>query len=384
MSKKEASPIPFEQTAYQRAELAAFQRMLSISEGTFSLSVAVCNSPALRDHIVAHITQELEGIKVIRIASDTLDIFDFVQHRIDDGAPRAVFVANIEEALGDENRNRVLQGLNVSRESWKFRFQCPVVLWLPEYAFTLLAAQARDLWSWVSHNFEFVSEQATALAGTKDVYAGKTSMAGNLDVHEKRFRIAELEQRLADIGDLPKRQLTEHALVWLNELAYLHHSLGDLDKAEKMLNQALEIHEKLGRLEGMASQYGNLGLIHRTRGDLDQAEKMLNQALEIHEKLGLLEGMASDYGNLGLIYLTRGDLDQAEKMLNQALEIHEKLGLLEGMANQYGNLGLIYKQRGDIAKAREYWGKALDLFQKIGMGPEVAKVQGLIDGLAKE
>ncbi|MFH0981209.1 MAG: tetratricopeptide repeat protein, partial [Planctomycetota bacterium] len=71
--------------------------------------------------------------------------------------------------------------------------------------------------------------------------------------------------------------------------------------------KALEINGKLGRLDGMAIQYGNLGLIYRTRGDPDRAEAMYRKALEVHERLGRLEGMAAQYGNLGLIYRTRGD-----------------------------------------------------------------------------
>ncbi len=38
-----------------------------------------------------------------------------------------------------------------------------------------------------------------------------------------------------------------------------------------MLRKALEIDEKLGRLEGMANQYGNLGVIYQARGDLERS-----------------------------------------------------------------------------------------------------------------
>jgi len=112
------------------------------------------------------------------------------------------------------------------------------------------------------------------------------------------------------------------------------------------------------------------------RGDLDRGEAMHRKSLEIEEKLGRLEGMASQYGNLGLIYQTRGDLDQAEAMLRKSLEINEKLGRLEGMAIQYGNLGSVYEQRGDPAKARDLWTKARDLFAQIGMPHMVEKVEG--------
>ncbi|MCP5204916.1 MAG: hypothetical protein H6992_12250 [Pseudomonadales bacterium] len=38
------------------------------------------------------------------------------------------------------------------------------------------------------------------------------------------------------------------------------------------------------------------------------------QVLAIEEALGRKEGMASDYGNLGILYKTQGELEQAEEM----------------------------------------------------------------------
>ena len=118
-----------------------------------------------------------------------------------------------------------------------------------------------------------------------------------------------------------------------------------------MHKKALAIDEKLGRQEGMASDYGNLGLIYQRRGELDRAEEMHRKSLAIDEKLGRQEGMAIDYGNLGLVYQTRGDLDRAEEMHKKSLAIDEKLGCKEGMASDYGNLGSIAKD-GNISRER--------------------------------
>ena len=129
----------------------------------------------------------------------------------------------------------------------------------------------------------------------------------------------------------------------------------DLDGAEAMHRKALEIDEKLGRLEGMASHYGNLTSSRRgatstaeaitakrsrssdasrawpqrqprQRPHLDGAEAMHRKSLEINEKLGHLEGMASDYGNLGNVLKTRGDLDGGEAMYRQGIAAAERLG----------------------------------------------------------
>lgn len=366
MSKSKAISRPFEQTAQQRAELDALRRMLDISEGTFSLSVAVCNSPALRDHLIEHVTGEVEGIQVVRVPEDARDVFDLVRQQIPNGSPRAIFVSDLEKALAEDKRSRVVQGLNVSREQWQSAFQCPVVFWLPEYVQSLVMTQARDLWSWISHQLEFVSERTSPAAGLHASFAGNISLAGNLDVHGKHFRIAELEQRIADADERLDGLLKQHVPLWLTELAHLYRSLGDLERAESSFRKMLEISERLGQLDGIAVAYTNLGLIHETRGDLTEAERMYTQSLLIDQRLGRLEGIAGDYGNLGIIREMRGESDEAEKMLCKSLEIYEHLGQREGIANANGNLAAIYLKRGDLDKAEEMIGKALRIDEELG------------------
>ncbi len=178
---------------------------------------------------------------------------------------------------------------------------------------------------------------------------------------------------LLDVVERATEEFLDHApadsegrSVLFGNLGLVRRTRGDLDGAEEMHRKALEIDEKLGRLEGMASDYGNLGILRFTRGDLDGAEEMYRKALEINEKLGGLEGMASDYGNLGNVMRARGDLEGAEKMYRKALEIDEKLGRLEGMANQYGNLGSVLGTRGDLDGAEAMFHKALEIDEKLG------------------
>ena len=77
----------------------------------------------------------------------------------------------------------------------------------------------------------------------------------------------------------------------------------------------------------MANQYGNLGLIYRTKGDLDKAEEMHKKALEIDEKIGRLEGQAIRYANLGIVYMQRGDIEKAKEHWEKALELYKKIGM---------------------------------------------------------
>ena len=89
---------------------------------------------------------------------------------------------------------------------------------------------------------------------------------------------------------------------------------------------------------------------------------MHKKSLAIEVKLGREEGMASDFGNLGAIYGMRNQLELAEEMLKNSRAINEKLGNKLRMARQYGNLGLIYLKRGELGRAEETLKKALTMY----------------------
>ena len=57
-------------------------------------------------------------------------------------------------------------------------------------------------------------------------------------------------------------------------------------------------------------ELGN-GNLAKTRGDLAAAEGSM-KALTLNQELGSKEGMAADYGDLGLLAKTRGALAAAE------------------------------------------------------------------------
>ena len=53
-----------------------------------------------------------------------------------------------------------------------------------------------------------------------------------------------------------------------------------------MHRKSLEINEKLGRIEGMAVAYGNLGFIMKTRGDANAAQENWSKSRDLYERLG--------------------------------------------------------------------------------------------------
>ena len=94
---------------------------------------------------------------------------------------------------------------------------------------------------------------------------------------------------------------------WLSAIWVFYRPRGELDKAEEMHQKSLELYQALGSKEGLAANYGNLGLVYRTRGELERPRRC-TESLELDQALGSKQGMAKDYGNLGSVYLTRGEL----------------------------------------------------------------------------
>ena len=183
-------------------------------------------------------------------------------------------------------------------------------------------------------------------------------MRGDLDGSEEMHRKAlEIDERLGRLEGMASDY---------GNLGIVLKTRGNLDGAEEMQRKALEINERLGRPEGMANAFGNLGIVLRMRGDLNGSEKMQRKALEITERLGFREGMAANFGNLGIVLERRGNLDGAEEMQRKALEINERLGLPEGMAANFGNLGIVLHKRGDLDGAEEMHRKALEINERLG------------------
>ncbi len=210
--------------------------------------------------------------------------------------------------------------------------------------------------------------------------------AGKEDV-ELRREIAAVAYLRGEI-DVAERALQDilrvlpDDLVALNRMGHVHDARGRLDEARASYT------EKSGNIRAAwigaaaivaAAIIGGIVMtILSSRQGIGRKELA---KLEIRERLGSQEGMADDYGNLGLLYQTRGDLDEAERMHRKSLEINRRLGRPEGMAIQYANLGTIYQTRGDGKQAREYWIKSRDLYTRIGVLHMVKQMQGWIDEL---
>ncbi len=156
-------------------------------------------------------------------------------------------------------------------------------------------------------------------------------------------------QRL-DAGALRDQPAAEAAV--MTTLGSTWQALGQLEQAEALFAQALEIRRRLhGPVHAeVATALNHLGEARFLRGDLDGAEQCFNQALTRRLELfgEMHAGVAECHNNLALVDQERDRLDSAEQRLQEALRIwrgtlgpeHELLELC------LHNLGSLMTDRG--------------------------------------
>jgi tetratricopeptide (TPR) repeat protein len=165
---------------------------------------------------------------------------------------------------------------------------------------------------------------------------------------------------------------SEQRAAWIHQLGILAEARGDLQQAETLYRQSLEISERLGSQAGMATSHHQLGKLAEGRGDMEQAETLYRQSLEINERLGNQAGAGTSYHQLGKLAEVRGDMEQAETLYRQSLEIDERLGNLAGVGASYGQLGRLAEVRGDMEQAETLCRQSLEISERLGNQADIA------------
>lgn len=122
-------------------------------------------------------------------------------------------------------------------------------------------------------------------------------------------------------------------------LARLENDYGDLlvrmgrwERAEEMVQAALDHFAAAGVEEGRPGAMLTMGLLKRQQGVMQEALRWTQEAIELAERLGGIVSLASGYQQLGELYAVQGDLDRCDASFSRALEILDRAGLPERRA----------------------------------------------------
>lgn len=364
-SSSESEPLPVAFLDERDALLA----MLKLSDGTFSLSQAVCNSPVLRDRLIDEIRQQRSDVERLDLPAGLVDVYGFVKEHAQSDQSGGLLITGLEASVSSRDTdNESLRSLNASRDLWEKQFPRPVVFWLPEYATRELTTEAVDFNRYFSHRFSFSGDAPVWPPVDRREPTATFLMASQLNVEEKQSRIDELHSRLAGT-DRTDPRLLPRLTNWTRELSYLLEVSGELESAERVCRDLMPV--ALAHPETPASAYlwGNIADVLERRGELDEALRIRREEeLPVYERLGDVRGSAVVAGQIANILATRGALDEAlELYRRKALGQIRGLGMVRDEAIFHGRIADILYDQGELEEAlRIRREEELPVYDKLG------------------
>jgi DNA-binding winged helix-turn-helix (wHTH) protein/tetratricopeptide (TPR) repeat protein len=152
----------------------------------------------------------------------------------------------------------------------------------------------------------------------------------------------------------------------LNDFAGLYFQRGELDQAEKMWREAIDVFRITGDEEGLAASANNVGDVLLTRGKLPEARKLLLQAMTGYTAIGDRSGVALAKVDLGQIALHTAKLSEAQSNYEQAFTIGMQAGDKSVTAYALTGLGQVLMERDQLPLARVKYEAGLKLRNEIG------------------
>ena len=118
----------------------------------------------------------------------------------------------------------------------------------------------------------------------------------------------------------------------------------------------------------------HVGVALAAVGELDEAERTLEQAVDHARTRGDLRNVGSWNLTLGGLAIMRGDPARARPLFEESLAIHRRLDDTWGMSHGLTGLSFVALEAGDVGTARELLAEAVAIERESGHQPRVANV----------
>jgi tetratricopeptide (TPR) repeat protein len=316
------------QTFDDERQMRSLVNAIAFADG-FSLLFVRANQIPQQESLVNQIKANLpdKHIEVIRFDKPIESLLDELQKRLDGKKPDAIFCYNLNNSFPtstDNFKSPFVVTLNHSRNSFKRTIECPLVLFLPEFAMASLYHGAVDFYSIRSGVYLFTPQAVeTDRLITQQISQNQWELSGLL-VEERLNRIETIKKLLTEYQALPVSQRDidkEYKLVL--KLSTIYHISGNYEEAEKLcrnvIDYALESSDNLLMLAAL----NIMGLIYLAQNKYDEAEELFITAIEIDKKtIGINHSYYSSHlHNLALAYDAQKKYVEAEKTYKEAIEL---------------------------------------------------------------
>jgi len=195
------------------------------------------------------------------------------------------------------------------------------------------------------------------------LYAGDTSRA-----------ILEIKRGLQIFQRTNQLKLSAYAFC---NLAAANKSEGEFDIFRQYLERCEKVAVQIGSDLIMIDVLRQKGQYELQSGDLEKAQNLFKQSLELAEKHGYKADQVSSSLWLSDVFFQWGKLDEAIALLVEALNKSKKNRFNEGSLHAHQKLALIYEQQNEYQQAYEHLKAYIDLELKFTSEKNDLKYQSL-------
>ncbi|MDP1726615.1 MAG: ATP-binding protein [Bacteroidota bacterium] len=150
-----------------------------------------------------------------------------------------------------------------------------------------------------------------------------------------------------------------------NPLSGIYLNLGEIEKAEEIIEKSIAIKKQTGDTRGLAFALYGRGKIFVKTGNYKEAEADFLEALRIHQSMGERLGSGMVYYKLAALYVNMGLIDKAKETLQTALEFSTAHNIVIAIFNSHYLLYEIYKKENNPEKALESLEKYLTVKEAV-------------------
>ena len=147
----------------------------------------------------------------------------------------------------------------------------------------------------------------------------------------------------------------------LQELSWLHDSIGNLAERKRLLTRALQLQKQPGDDYQFAMILSDLSDTNRQLGLIREGIQQAREASKIFGKLGKTADRAETLTDLAWLLRCDNRIDAAEKVASRAIELLPPDGERLRMCRGYRVLGYIFEAKGETEKAIHHFEVALEI-----------------------
>jgi tetratricopeptide (TPR) repeat protein len=400
------------QTFDDERQMRSLVNAIAFADG-FSLLFVRANQIPQQESLVNQIKANLPDkyIEVIRFDEPIENLLDELQKRLDGKKPDAIFCYSLNNSFPtstDNFKSPFVVTLNHSRNSFKRTIECPLVLFLPEFAMASLYHGAVDFYSIRSGVYLFAPQGVETDRLITQQISQNHWEADGLLFEERQNRIETIKNLLDEYQSLPdsQRNIDKEYRLKL-KLADFYKMSAEYEKASNIYKEIIEFARNNNNKRLLSPVLANLASVYGSLGNYEKAIALFQEAIKIakntvgtnHPIYAIqLNNLAGVYGlqekyneaielyleaievdkntigtnhpeyaarlnNLASIYNFQGRNDEAEKLLEEALIIDKNL-LGENhisYATSLHNLGSVYRHEKKYDEAMKLYQEAIKI-----------------------